>query len=84
MSKKTVLMGIDASLLSREVKQKLFEAREREKCARKHKYLSESAALMRANYYDNEGKRTKHSRKKSHAYQCHWCSYWHLTTNGRK
>jgi hypothetical protein len=80
---KEIDMEVIMQNLSPEQKRKLFEHQEREKCKRKRKYLDESAAAGMQDYYDNHNRRTKDQRKRSRPYQCPWCHFWHLSTNGR-
>lgn len=67
-----------------EVRQKVWEHREREKCRAKMRYLTKSAAETRGSYYDNESRRTSRSSRKSRSYECPWCRFWHISTNGRE
>lgn len=70
----------DLSHLSLETRKRIWEVGQRKICESKKKYLTEAAALMRGDYYDNESRRTSRSSKKSEAYKCPWCGFFHLTT----
>lgn len=65
--------------VSEEVKAKLFEAMEREKCRLKKRYLDERTALSAKRYFDKQVREISQSGKTSRAYQCPWCGFWHLS-----
>lgn len=65
--------------VSKEEKARLFEAMEREKCRLKKKYFDEGTALSAKNYFDKHSRGISQSGKKSRAYHCPWCGFWHLS-----
>lgn len=63
-----------------EVARRLWEEREKEKCAKKKRYFSEGIAAGAAEHFNDHNPRTRRSSVKSRPYQCPWCQFWHLTT----
>lgn len=61
-----------------QIQQIQYEAREREKCAKKNRYNDEASAKARA-ASDKEKPRYRRSSEVMRTYKCPWCPFWHIS-----
>jgi hypothetical protein len=62
-----------------EARRNVFEAQEREKCAKKRKYLDKASAEGHAEKYFLQGG-VRMPKNVLVPYHCPWCRNWHLKT----
>lgn len=75
-------MQTKAKLTPAEIRRKVYEHQEKEKCRQKARYNDEKSAQARCEWV-NAGSSKRKGGKQSYPYKCPWCPFWHLSTNSQ-
>ncbi len=74
-------METKAKLTPAEIRAKVHEHLERQKCASKQKFNDQRSAEGQCHHYNTAGNRKPEGKKNLYPYKCRWCAFWHTSAN---